>query len=238
MQAENRQSWKASVLLAVMAVSLSARLQAADPESSATVHLADSVWRDQSDSAGWKNQPQSPRAAGSDQNRVAAKSVATDISPALPAEASRSSAKATIDGTVGIEAESEELQSVLRRIAVATGGLGLAAVIGLWFFRSWLTHRRTATKPVQSLEVLDSLRIGPRCGLYLVQADRHRVLVGIDQGRTMQMLTLPSSFADTLQEAGATGDAEPDEQMSSQKPAASEPAPIRQMRRFWQSGVA
>jgi flagellar biogenesis protein FliO len=156
----------------------------------------------------------------------------------MPTEESRNSANATIDGTAPIETESEELQSVLRRIAVATGGLGLVAVIGLWFFRSWLTQRRMASKSVQCLEVLDSLRIGPRCGLYLVQADRHRVLVGIDQGRTMQMLTLPSSFADSLQEAAETGDTEPDEQLSNQKPAESEPAPVRQMRRFWQSGVA
>jgi flagellar biogenesis protein FliO len=237
MQAEYRQNLKAQIVLAVMALGLCARVEAADALATGDSGLSTSIWNDFSESAaGWKNQPDSGQTS-SRINPASAPGSQARLDPTRAKDAKGVSTQLTEDA-VGTESGSIELQGVLRRVAMATGGLGLAAVIGLWFFRSWLTQRRQTKKTVQGLEILESLRIGPRLGLYLIQADRHRVLVGIDQGRTMQMLTLPSSFADSLHEATAAGDAESDEPAAAQKPVESETSVLRQARRFWQSGVA
>ena len=59
--------------------------------------------------------------------------------------------------------------------------------------------------PSKSLKLVDTLRIGPRCGVYLVQAETHRVLVGVEHGKTMCLMPLPEQFSESLD--AAEGDA-------------------------------
>lgn len=235
MQAEHRQIWKASVLLAGLAIGACVNLQAADTSSIAGLTPHESIWDDQPESAiGWKSHPLlEPERL---RNRVKTSAPVQKAGSTVEVLDNTPRAEATTAAT--IEQNSEQLQSVLRKVALTTGGVGLAGVIGLWLFRSWLTQRRSSTRLEKSLEVLDSLRIGPRCGVYLVQADGHRVLIGIDQGRTMQMLTLPASFAESLQDATSKDGAEADEAPKTQKLNEAESSPFRNLQRFWQSGVA
>jgi flagellar biogenesis protein FliO len=102
----------------------------------------------------------------------------------------------------------DDVHGVLNTVAWVTGSMGVAAIVSLWLLRVWLT-RGNSTQSPRSLNVLDSLRINPRCGLYLVQADNHRILVGVDQGKAMSLLALPGSFADSLQDADAPDMDEP-----------------------------
>jgi flagellar biogenesis protein FliO len=55
--------------------------------------------------------------------------------------------------------------------------------------------------PAKSLKLVDTLRIGPRCGVYLVQAEAHRVLVGVEHGKTMCLMPLPEQFSESLDAA-------------------------------------
>jgi flagellar biogenesis protein FliO len=95
----------------------------------------------------------------------------------------------------------EQLDGMLGKLAWFTGAVGLTGVVSLWLLRLWFQRREAGSVNVRALTLVDSLRVGPRCGLYLVQADHHRVLVGIDQGRGMSLLALPSTFSESLSEA-------------------------------------
>ena len=111
----------------------------------------------------------------------------------------------------------QQLDGILSKLAWFTGAVGLAAIVSLWLLRLWFQRRETRADDARSLALVDSIRIGPRCGLYLVQADRHRVLVGIDQGRAMSLLALPPIFSDSLEDADVE---------SKEKPATAKSKPV------------
>src|SRR5262249_19012736 len=81
------------------------------------------------------------------------------------------------------------------------GTIGLGAVLSLWMFRLWLTRGGRGMLPAKSLKLVETLRIGPRCGVYLVEAESHRVLVGVEHGKTMCLMPLPANFSESLEPA-------------------------------------
>lgn len=148
--------------------------------------------------------PETQRAAVVPANETSEESLATAI-PALKPEVDEASSAHQLDG-------------LLSKLAWFTGTVGLVAVVSLWLLRTWLQRRDGRAQAMKSLTLVDSLRVGPRCGLYLVQADQQRVLVGVDSSRGMSLLALPANFADTLSEADADGAAVDEE------PEAAEPS--------------
>jgi len=95
----------------------------------------------------------------------------------------------------------DNLEGMLQGMLWITGTIGLGAVVSLWMLKLWLTRGGRATLPAKSLKLVDTLRIGPRCGVYLVQAEAHRVLVGIEHGKTMCLMPLPERFSESLDSA-------------------------------------
>lgn len=105
-------------------------------------------------------------------------------------------------------ASAQDLEGMLHSMVWVTGTIGLGAVVSLWMLKLWLTRGGRVSLPSKSLKLVDTLRIGPRCGIYLVEAETHRVLVGVEHGKTMCLMPLPASFTESLDAAG--GD-EPEE---------------------------
>ncbi|QDT56224.1 Flagellar biosynthesis protein, FliO [Caulifigura coniformis] len=106
-----------------------------------------------------------------------------------PAEATATSASA------------EDLEGMLHGMVWITATIGLGAVVSLWMLKLWLTRGGRGVLPSKSLKLVDTLRIGPRCGVYLVQAEAHRVLVGVEHGKTMCLMPLPADFSESLEAA-------------------------------------
>jgi flagellar biogenesis protein FliO len=90
-----------------------------------------------------------------------------------------------------------------------TGGLLLRLVLGtvaalalcagsLWFGRKWLRGNLVATGPGGQLRVLESVSLGNRCFVHLVQAGEARVLAGTDSAGLKALLAVPSPFPDIL----------------------------------------
>ncbi|MBX3444715.1 MAG: flagellar biosynthetic protein FliO [Planctomyces sp.] len=98
-------------------------------------------------------------------------------------------------------ASSDDVELLLGRLGWFAGTLGVATLMTLWGAKLWVARRFGGPRSERSLTVIDSLKLGPRVGLYLVQADNQRVLVGLDGGRALNMLTLPATFDATLSEA-------------------------------------
>ncbi len=125
----------------------------------------------------------------------------------LPAFAPRPVAEKTADSAP--TAATEDLEGMLRGMVWITATIGLAAVVSLWLLKLWLTRSGRVALPSRSLKLVDTLRIGPRCGVYLVQAETHRVLVGVEHGKTMCLMPLPASFVESLDDADGQTPEEP-----------------------------
>jgi flagellar biogenesis protein FliO len=130
-----------------------------------------------------------------------------------------------------------EVQNLLRRVVWVIGSLAVAAFLSLIVFRAWISRPRRQTGGDRSLQVLDSLSIGPRCGIFLVQADAHRVLIGIDHGKAMQMLALPASFAESLDEAESPATAETGSAPAARAVRQPDLLSALSMRRLWRAGA-
>ncbi|HVJ68197.1 MAG TPA: flagellar biosynthetic protein FliO, partial [Caulifigura sp.] len=96
------------------------------------------------------------------------------------------------------KATADDLEGMLHNMVWVTGTIGLGAVVSLWALRLWLTRGGRVALPAKSLKLVDTLRIGPRCGVYLVEAESQRVLVGVEHGKTMCLMPLPPSFSESL----------------------------------------
>jgi len=106
-------------------------------------------------------------------------------------------------------AAESDLQRVLGRMAWLTIGLGVVGVAGLWALKIWVARRGGgASRGADSLQLINTLRLGPRCGVHLLQVESHRVLVGFDQGKSMTLQVLPAAFSDSLKEAIVEEEAE------------------------------
>jgi flagellar biogenesis protein FliO len=98
-------------------------------------------------------------------------------------------------------ASADDLEGMLHGMLWVTATIGLGAVISLWMLKLWLARGGRSMLPTKTLKLVDTLRIGPRCGVYLVQAESHRVLVGVEHGKTMCLMPLPEQFRDSLEAA-------------------------------------
>jgi flagellar biogenesis protein FliO len=105
-------------------------------------------------------------------------------------------------------AAESDLQRVLGRMAWLTIGLGVVGVAGLWALKIWVVRRGGVSRGADSLQLINTLRLGPRSGVHLLQVESHRVLVGFDQGKTMTLQVLPAAFSDSLKEAIVEEEAE------------------------------
>ena len=72
--------------------------------------------------------------------------------------------------------------------------------VSLWGLRRWMKHTRNEASSVGSMTVLESTTLTGRCQLQLVEADGHRVLVGVDAGGVRCITVLPGRFDETLRE--------------------------------------
>jgi flagellar biogenesis protein FliO len=148
--------------------------------------------------------------------RVAQPALPVKLAPPEPVAANEEPAPAfapkpltPVAGEPTSSASSEDLEGMLQGMAWVTGTLGLGAVLSLWMLRTWLTRGGRMISTSKSLKLIETLRVGPRCGLYLVQAESHRVLVGVEHGKSMCLMPLPSSFTESLDDATSDDQAAP-----------------------------
>jgi flagellar protein FliO/FliZ len=88
-------------------------------------------------------------------------------------------------------AEAPDARTILTRVSLgAFAVLGLCAG-GLLLIRRWLRRGQTSGQPGSQMQVLESLSLGYRCRVLLVQAGDRQLLVGLDSGGMKTLLSLP-----------------------------------------------
>ncbi len=98
---------------------------------------------------------------------------------------------------------------MLFRLGSGTIFVLILCFVTLWAGKRWV---RPLTIPVgenRKLRVLESLALGGRCSVFLLQAEEAKVLVGVDQAGIKALLPLPQPFEGALAEitAETTGEA-------------------------------
>jgi flagellar biogenesis protein FliO len=183
--------WRFAVASLLVGIVLGESLRAAEPGA------ADAIWSEPTSEMSWR--------AADDVDRVfAGQSSSPVIESAVQLPAAQATANESAEPpseTFEPGAAESDLQRVLGRMAWLTIGLGVVGVAGLWALKVWVARRGGTAGGADSLQLINTLRLGPRCGVHLIQAETHRVLVGFDQGKTMTLQILPAAFSDSLKEA-------------------------------------
>ena len=87
---------------------------------------------------------------------------------------------------------------LLLRLAIGTC-VALAVCAGsLWFGRRWLRGNLVAAGPGGQLQVLESIALGNRCFVHLLQAGKAHVLAGTDSAGLRVLMAVPTPFTDFL----------------------------------------
>jgi flagellar biogenesis protein FliO len=92
---------------------------------------------------------------------------------------------------------------MLRRLVLGTVTVLGLCVCTMWGGRRWLRGAPARTSTGATLRHLETVSLGNRCAVHLVQAGSHQILVGVDGGGIKSLVPLPQSFESAIAEAGA-----------------------------------
>ncbi len=94
--------------------------------------------------------------------------------------------------------EPAELQNLGMRLVLVTAGVLAACVISLIVAKRCFGVGRIAKAGDATMRVLETLPLSNRCHLQLIQADGHKVLVGVDASGLKSVLLLQDPFREAL----------------------------------------
>lgn len=100
--------------------------------------------------------------------------------------------------------EAPDTGAMIARLFVGTVVVLAACWATLWMAKRWLRGPQTAPAASGRLQILDSINLGNRCSLQLVQADGRQVLVGSDATGLKALVALPDSFQSMLADGPET----------------------------------
>lgn len=95
--------------------------------------------------------------------------------------------------------EPADLQNLGMRLVLVTAGVLAACVISLVVAKRCFGVSRIARSGDAKMRVLETLPLNNRCRLQLIQADGHKILVGVDAAGLKSVLLLQDPFKATLE---------------------------------------
>jgi flagellar biogenesis protein FliO len=198
----------------------------------------DEVWSDYPEPAfSWQAQTEDGRDLGAPES-IAAPVSSSSLTPTATDQAEPDAISAS---SLNEPLSTTELNGLLNKMVWGAGTLGIFAMGALWLGKMWLAGRKAQPSELRSLRIIETLRVGPRSSLYLVEADAHRILVGFDAAKGMTLLSLPAPFTEDLDEAETPNEAVVSEQTAEKRPRLSETPSlleVLQTRGLWPAGRA
>ena len=108
-------------------------------------------------------------------------------------------------------AEPPGFGAIITRLLVGTVVSLILCVATIWFGRRWMERGSHGVNPDQKqLVLVESLSLGRRCNVALLEVGDRQVLVGSDQGGLQSMLILPVAFENVMTEQSADLTASPE----------------------------
>lgn len=92
------------------------------------------------------------------------------------------------------------LEPMFLRLALGTIFVLILCIITLWAGKRWVRPLAAPVEDSRKLRVVESLPLGGRCSVFLLQAEDTKILVGVDQAGIKALLPLPQSFDRALAE--------------------------------------
>lgn len=97
--------------------------------------------------------------------------------------------------------EAPDAAAMLKRLVVGTA-IVLALCVGtLLVGQRWLRGAPKRATAGDKLRLIETVSLGNRCSVHLLQAGEHQVLVGIDSTGVKSLVPLPPSFEQAISEA-------------------------------------
>lgn len=122
------------------------------------------------------------------------------VLPAAPVPVARADQPGSdLSYTPPVLPEAPDPATMLVRLGGTTAVLLGGAILALWCGRRWLAPvAGQAGKTGRRLQLLDSLVLGNRCQVFLLEVDRRHILVGTDATGLQTVVPLPESFASAI----------------------------------------
>lgn len=139
--------------------------------------------------------------------RSSAETPATIPSPTPPVNESKDSLAYTPPALPDLPSPG----SMLLRLTLGTIFVLILCVITLWAGKRWIRPLAGPQGENKQLHVVESLALGGRCSVYLLQAGDAKVLAGVDHAGLKALLPLPTAFAGTLAEISEATEGEREE---------------------------
>lgn len=96
--------------------------------------------------------------------------------------------------------EMPPLEPMFLRLALGTIFVLILCIVTLWAGRRWVRPLAAPVEESRKLRVVESLALGGRCSVFLLQAEEAKILVGVDHAGIKALLPLPQSFDRALAE--------------------------------------
>ncbi len=91
-------------------------------------------------------------------------------------------------------------QVMFLRLGLGTIVVLILCALTLWVGKRWVRPLAVPVSEGKHLRVLESLPLGGRCSVYLLQVGETRILAGVDHTGLKSLLPLPASFGGVLAE--------------------------------------
>jgi len=95
---------------------------------------------------------------------------------------------------------------MLLRLTLGTIFVLILCVFTLWVGKRWVRPLAAPVGENRKLRVLESLPLGGRCSVFLLQAEESKILVGVDQAGIKALVPLSPPFENALKEMTGADD--------------------------------
>lgn len=131
--------------------------------------------------------------------------------PAPPAAAAPARPDAAVNGlpyTPPALPELPSMRAMFVRLVLGTAAVLVLCVLTLWVGKRWIRPYAIPDSSGRQLRVIETLPLGGRCSVFLLQAGKARVLAGLDGSGLKTLLALPESFDAALDAYDAAADSQ------------------------------
>lgn len=99
--------------------------------------------------------------------------------------------------------DAPDAASMLRRLVLGTVTVLGLCVCTIWGGKRWLGGAPARANSGAMLRLVETVSLGNRCSVHLLQAGDHQVLVGVDGGGVKSLVPLPMSFDQAIANVGS-----------------------------------
>lgn len=128
----------------------------------------------------------------------------TDNGKSIVKSETKDKEKNSLEYTPAPLPEIPNFQAMMLRLGLGTITVLGLCVFSLWGMRQWMNPTAITGSNERVMRLMETLQLGNRCSLHLVQLGNREVIVGVDSTGIKTVLPLAAAFDDVLAQAETT----------------------------------